>query len=192
MSTSHPVLLVGLCNKPFFTPNSNFSLCLASLCMGHRNLPSVTGWAPTTWVCPCLQVLKEDIAQGWCGAHWPGGQAQNTLRQRASHVSGVGELGSWGSPRVSWHRGGVRPPGLCGVVWVPASRVTPRGSGLRALGGGAPVDKVGLDPWSCGAVAGLVRPSAGPRGGRRGHGPRGGSRTCRPRSGDQALRATGP
>lgn len=37
-----PILLAWPCNKPFSAPNSNFSLCLASLCIGHRNLHSVT------------------------------------------------------------------------------------------------------------------------------------------------------
>ena len=37
-----PVLLARPCSKTFSAPNSNVSVCLASLCIGHKNLCLVT------------------------------------------------------------------------------------------------------------------------------------------------------
>ena len=39
---SAPVLLAQPCSKPFSAPNSDAPVCLASLCLGHMNLCSVT------------------------------------------------------------------------------------------------------------------------------------------------------
>ena len=42
LSMSCSCSLLGPCNKPFSAPNSDISVCLASLCIGHTKLGSTT------------------------------------------------------------------------------------------------------------------------------------------------------
>ena len=43
MGMTHPFSLRVPCNKLFPAPDFNVSVCLASLCIGHRNLGWTTG-----------------------------------------------------------------------------------------------------------------------------------------------------
>ena len=55
-----PVLLAWPCNKHFSAPNSNMSVCLASLCIGHMNLRSITKKLQGKTICSMLPWGHDD------------------------------------------------------------------------------------------------------------------------------------
>ena len=97
-----PRPLAGLCSKPFSTPNSDVSVCLATRCHGHMNLMltvscillALVGGTSSTWSSGRLSWSPEQsdtpVLRGAVGPGWPGkpeGRSRHPVTLPQSEVS---------------------------------------------------------------------------------------------------------
>jgi len=105
-----PILLACPCKKPFSAPNSDFSVCLASLCIGHIDLGLVA--EASSLVCPCAEGT-EDLGGsgrgGWQGRGSPSVLSMGTARSSLVWFSGNASACSAGDPGLIPREG--RSPG---------------------------------------------------------------------------------
>ena len=70
LNSSHSSFLLGPCNKPFFAPQSDVSMCLASPCIGHMNLAFGNTFK---------ELSPPDPWSPWCNETW--------IWKKASHLA---------------------------------------------------------------------------------------------------------